>query len=64
MNKEADDFVKASMEAFRTDCVTVIQAMIDFSDEHKLTTESDFRGMLHNFKEAYENPAFKEENMS
>jgi hypothetical protein len=42
----------------------VIQALIDFADDHKLTTESEFRGMLHSFKDAYENPVFKEENMS
>ena len=64
MNKETEDFIEANKKVFQKDCVMIVQALIDFADDHKLTTESEFRGMLHSFKEAYENPIFKEENMT
>jgi hypothetical protein len=64
LNKETEKFVNESIAKIRADSLLVVQSMIDFADEHKLTTESEFRGMLESYKEYYEQPVFAKENMS
>ncbi len=64
LNKETEDFVNEAIAKVRADSLLVIESLIAFADEHKLTTESQFRGMLESYKEYYEQPVFAEENMS